>query len=275
MFERSWPAVASKLFTTDGNATGNITVVSASGLKVGQTVIITAATLPNLELKIKRVYSGTALAVGDKDKGIEHRRDISAYTTALGAAITANMQERSRVPLQEIERAVYEEEPTVAIRVIQVDKYGVPVGGGGGASSDVNVHDGGGTSITSTTVGPKQGLDVNILNTPLSVSLDLDLDAILPQFNAVPAASITGSTPGTAVTLLTATADRNMFTLKNTLNRAVRLTLNGTTWLELDNNMGASFDFASNGKKLAVGDVVGAYYVSVQPQLGSLALSLI
>jgi len=34
---------------------------------------------------------------------------------------------------------------------------------GGGLAANVNVHDGGGTAITSTTVGAAQGLDVNIV----------------------------------------------------------------------------------------------------------------
>lgn len=188
MFERFWPAVVSKPFTTNGTATGDITVADATGIKVGQLVVLTAATLPNLELKVKRVYSGTSFAVGDKDKGIDHRHDISAYTVALSAAVTANFQHRSNIPLQEINRAVYEEEPTVAIRTVQVDKYGNIVGGSGGASTDVNVHDGGGTSITSTTVGPKQALDVNIAGGNITIDnaqLNMELDATDPDGDSV------------------------------------------------------------------------------------------
>lgn len=66
----------------------------------------------------------TTMYVGPKEGNIDTRSDISAYTTALNAAVFANEQLRSKVPEQEIERLTYEEEPTVARRVVNVDPFG-------------------------------------------------------------------------------------------------------------------------------------------------------
>lgn len=123
--ERRIYAVPSTPFTSDGDATGKFTVTDSSIFLVGQIVFLSSNTQSNLELKIKRILpDGTTVFVGPKNKGIHARTDISAYTTADSATITANEQERPNIPEQEIERVTYEEEPTVARRVILVDKNG-------------------------------------------------------------------------------------------------------------------------------------------------------
>lgn len=273
--EKFWPSIGTVPFTANGTITGHITLASATGFKVKMQIIVTSATQPTLSLEVKRVPSGTVLEVGPRGTHIDDRVNLSAYLLADGAAITANFQKRPSIPLQELERAVYAEEPTVAIRVVQVDQYGNIIGGGGGVSSDVNLISVGGSAISLGQQDMAHSIPIVIASNQSAIPVTFGLDAIAPQFNIVPAVSLIGSTPATAVTLLVASTDRKMFTLKNTLNRSVRLTLNGTLWLELDFNTNASFDFASNGKKLAAGDVIGAYYVSQKPNVGTLALSLI
>jgi len=124
-------------------------------------------------LEVKRVPSGTVVELGPTDAAISGRTDLSLYTVADGASITANFQARNRIPLKDIERAVYEEEPTVAIRVVQVDQFGNLLGGSSGVASNVNIRDGAGVSLTSTTFGADQALDVNIVN-PIPIAVDLD-----------------------------------------------------------------------------------------------------
>jgi hypothetical protein len=124
MFEKRWAAVPPQLFTSNGTLGGVITVIDSSLFKVKQQVNITANTIPNLNLEIKSVPNDVTIIVGPIGANIFTYSDISVYTTALSSAISAIEQKRSSVPVEEINRAVYEEEPTVAIRNILVDKNG-------------------------------------------------------------------------------------------------------------------------------------------------------
>lgn len=126
MIEKRLKAVAPQLFTLDGTVNGIVTITDTRLFKVKQKIIIKATALPDLNLEIKRVYSSTQLAVGEikHQQGIDHRSDISAYILANAPFIFANEQPRSSVPEQEVERSTYEEEPTVARRVMLVDILG-------------------------------------------------------------------------------------------------------------------------------------------------------
>lgn len=124
MFEKRWAAVPPQLFTSNGTPGGVITVIDSSLFKVKQQVNIIANTLPNLNLEIKSVPNDVTIIVGPIGANIFTYSDVSAYTTALSGAISANEQKRSSVPVEEINRAVYEEEPTVALRNVLVDKHG-------------------------------------------------------------------------------------------------------------------------------------------------------
>jgi len=124
MFEKRWAAVPPQLFTSNGTQGGVITVIDSSIFKVKQEVNISANTLPNLNLEIKQIPNDVTIIVGPKGGNINNFTDISAYTTALSAAISANEQKRALIPQEEVIRAVYEEEPTVAFRNVLVDKHG-------------------------------------------------------------------------------------------------------------------------------------------------------
>lgn len=127
MFEKRWAAVPPQLFTTNGSANGEIKVANTAChlFKVKQKVILSASTLPNLDnIEIKKILDDDTIIIGPCGSNIHSTTNISAYTVALGAAIFANEQMRSSVPLEEFTRAVYEEEPTVANRTILVDECG-------------------------------------------------------------------------------------------------------------------------------------------------------
>lgn len=123
MLEKRFVAVPPQLFTTDGTADGKLTVVYSGFFKVKQQIIVVSNTQPPKELEIKRINSVNEIEVGPKGH-INNREDISAYTVAGGANIKANEQVRPSIPQEEIIRAVYEEEPVVAYRVIGVDQNG-------------------------------------------------------------------------------------------------------------------------------------------------------
>jgi hypothetical protein len=127
MFEKRWAAVPPQSFTVDGTISGAIKIAgnACHFFKVKQEVYLTATSLPNLDkIEIKKILDDMTIIVGPCHGNIHATIDISAYTVALGAAISANEQKRSSVPFEEFTRAVYEEEPTVANRTILVDECG-------------------------------------------------------------------------------------------------------------------------------------------------------
>ena len=272
-FEKSWPYIVAA-FTADGSASGLATVATTAGLHAKLTVTLSGVGLPALLLQVKRVYSDTTFSLGPISSDMDRTADLSAYTVLANSGIVANQQERPGINGDSISRAVYEEEPAVALRVLQVDRLGNPVGGGGGVASDINVVKWGGAATSLGQKDMASSVPVVLASNQSAIPVNIFLAALTPQFNALAFSGITGATPATANTILTASADRTMFTLKNTLNRTVRLTLNGALWLELDGNVNASFDFGANGKKLASGAVVGVYCPGVKPANGSLALTL-
>jgi len=127
MFEKRWAAVPPQLFTVNGSANGVIKVAAdaCALFKVKQKVIINAATLPVLDqIEVKKILDDNTIVIGPQSANIHTYTDLSAYTTALGAFIFANEQHRALIPYEEVVRAVYEEEPTVANRSILVDQCG-------------------------------------------------------------------------------------------------------------------------------------------------------
>lgn len=121
--ERKLGLVSPVLFTSNGTAGGLVTVPDTKGFVVKAQVVLTANTLPNLQLEIKRVLSSTQFLVGEKGK-IEQRANIQAYTTALNSSIYQPEQDRPGIMQEQHERAVYAEEPIMAKRSILVDEYG-------------------------------------------------------------------------------------------------------------------------------------------------------
>lgn len=125
MFEKRFAAVPAQVFTADGGANGSVSVADTSLFKVKQQVIVTATGQPNLDaLEVKKVLSPTSMIVGPSTGSINTFTNLSAYTVLAGASIQANEQKRPTIGADDFERAVYEEEPTVAKRVILVDEFG-------------------------------------------------------------------------------------------------------------------------------------------------------
>lgn len=125
MLEKRFYAVPPQPLTTNGSVNGYITIYNACVLlKVKQVVNVTD-TLGNLRTyEVKRIDEPDRVFLGPIGKPLLCYDDLSAYTTANGAFLFADEQQRTKIAEQEIPRAVYAEEPTVAVRSILVDDCG-------------------------------------------------------------------------------------------------------------------------------------------------------
>ena len=148
--ERRWGDVLQTL-TLDGASNGMVTVSDTAGLHTKQTIQLSSATQPRRTYQVKRVLSSTALWVGPVNSDIDAKSDVSVYLVLDGAQLEAFEQQRPGIDYIFVLRQVYEEEPGMALRVMQVDQYGDPIGSGG-VAADVNVAKWGGAA---TTLGQK------------------------------------------------------------------------------------------------------------------------
>lgn len=117
-------AVPPQTFTSNGTSLGKLTIDDVRPFMVGQIVILLSDTQQPINLKIKRITDRHTIFVGEVDKPIQSRVDISAYTVTDNARISAAEQPRPTVPEQEVERNTYAEEPIVARRVIPINPFG-------------------------------------------------------------------------------------------------------------------------------------------------------
>ena len=223
MFEKRFAAVPPQFFTADGTASGLITIARDACIlfKVKQKVILTANTLPNIELEIKEIDSNNNIYVGPKagtlgapnsNTGISARTDISAYTVALSAAIMADEQKRPAIDNIEIVRATYEEEPTTAVRSILVDPCGDLIGpenplsvafDGTVTIGDVSIVEGGNTM----TVNPDGSINtINLAQLVPKEFNEIDLTNSVIAGQTVPTV-VTYKLASVAVAVLTLTYD--------------------------------------------------------------------
>lgn len=122
--ERKWEHIPPRAFALNGGADGSVYLATTRNFKVKQKVAISATGLPNLSLEVKRVISPTQLIVGPVSSKMSDKQDLSFYTLATSPTIRAEEQDRSGIPLEQHERAVYAEEPIMAKRSILVDEFG-------------------------------------------------------------------------------------------------------------------------------------------------------
>ena len=125
--ERKWNAVLPQLFTVDGTAQGVITLADTAGFKTKQLAYLLKNATNPLPVQVMKVLSPTKLIVGAINAKLSGWMplDVSAYTVASGASIGAEEQDKiANPPDGDHYKAVYESDPTVADRVVFVDKYG-------------------------------------------------------------------------------------------------------------------------------------------------------
>ena len=124
--ERTWKQISAVSFTADGQSNGIITIADTFCFKVNMVVILKAAGKEPLRLGIKRVIDDKMFIVGPEKGTVHSKYDVSSYVLGINPTVESPEQPRPNIPPADYERAVYEEEPTVAKRVFNVDKYGRP-----------------------------------------------------------------------------------------------------------------------------------------------------
>lgn len=172
--EKRWFAISPQVLLIDGTSEGLLTIEDACSIfKVKQEVTLKSSTQPPLHLEVKRFISQTEFYVGLKGN-INRRADVSAYTVADGATLKAPEQNRSSIPQLEYERACYEEEPTIAKRVVIVDECGRKAGNETNpihVDTEINVND--------------INVDIKLPNTPethkITASSTAEFSYILPD----------------------------------------------------------------------------------------------
>lgn len=124
-FERYWPAVAPRQFTSDGTTTGLIQISDTRGFKVKGRAILQSLTQPATEVEVKKVLSDTQMIVGKVGSPITDRSfNASIFTVVDGSFAFANEQEKVKVPQIDREHATYDQEPANAWRNVLVDQLG-------------------------------------------------------------------------------------------------------------------------------------------------------
>lgn len=132
--EKRFYAIPPQALIADGLADGTITVDSTYCWKVGQIITCVSNTVTFRRLKIKAVLSENIIKVGDVNTPIYKFSDVSDLLVADTAmielvddAIHTGSHASNRRPVidhLELFRAVYEEEPTIALRSHMVDWLG-------------------------------------------------------------------------------------------------------------------------------------------------------
>lgn len=289
MFEKRFALVPAQVFTADGGANGSVSIADTRLFKVKQQVVITATGQPNLDtLEVKKVLSLTQMIVGPQTGNINTFTDLSAYTTVAGARIFANEQKRPQISADDFERAVYEEEPTVAKRVILVDELGnkydddnpLPTSATFSGSISVGEVDQGAPNtianawpvkITDGTdtlnINPDGSLNVNISQDTAADGLTVDYFEITSVPSAVETTIITVTAPvgGKRIQKVDFSGDNNaLYRVKVDGNTVAT---RRTWWTHF--NESVSFEGFVNGLLLTVGQVLTVTVIHNRPDLGA------
>ena len=120
-FERDLSAVAPVLLTANGGTEGQIQITSTLGFFVKQQVILQASAIPPLNVGSKKCYFQIPnLLVGPASPNMNHRVDVSVYTTAAGSFMFAVKQPKAVLPMESRLYASYIQEPSNSWRVTPV-----------------------------------------------------------------------------------------------------------------------------------------------------------
>lgn len=288
MLEKRFAAIAPQAFTADGTSVGVVTIANTSLFKVKQRIILASGAEPNLELEVKQVLSPTTMVVGPVTGSITAVADISAYLVSDGANVFANQQKRPTIIADEFERAVYDEEPTVAKRVVLVDEFGNKYNSGNKLPVDA-------TFSGSITVGEVSQGDPNTLSNawpvkvtdgtnPLVVNSDGSINVNIASSTSEPGLSIahneiTSVGASSETTIITVTAPPGgqrveKIEVSGDTVALFRVKVNGTTivnkrsWWTAFNQ---TFDFENfvNGLFLTSGQVLTVTVYHDRPYLGA------
>lgn len=283
--EQKWPAVPPQLFTVDGGAQGQITVADVRGFKVKQAVQIKATGQPDLRVQVKRVTRKTGkIIVGpfpdtntQGKAGLRTTTDLSAYTLAAGAIIFAEEQDKIKIKPDDQDIATYEQEPTVARRVVQVDQFGdfydqdnpIPIIFDGTISiGQVEVIGTNGNTIEPNTDG---SINVNVVQTPVTGHNVKNIyNEVLAVASGVETQIVSYTVPfaKTAVLERISASGENVGNYKAYLNGSP-IDLQRTYY---GGDFNALFEFmtgTSDGFVLVAGDVISVKILHTRPFVGN------
>lgn len=122
--ERRWAEISAISFTDDGKENGTVTIEDTSRFKVKMRVTVQSDVNQPTNFQVKRVLNRTQMILGPTQGKHSLTSDMSSFPLSDNPTIRAVEQERPPIPPVDFERASYEEEPTMAKRVIPVNKYG-------------------------------------------------------------------------------------------------------------------------------------------------------
>lgn len=132
--ERRWDGIPESPLTANGQEDGIITVEDTAYYKAKMYVVLKSDTHQPVRYQIQRVLSRTQMIIGLTPQEFAERRkkqkntlrivDATRWLVSDNATIEAPEQERPNIPHEDYERAVYEEEPVMAKRIVPVNEYG-------------------------------------------------------------------------------------------------------------------------------------------------------
>lgn len=120
--ERTWPSLILSPISVNNHV---VTVSSTRGLKTKQHVQLSKAGIDTQTFEIKRVVSSTEIMVGPTSTNIKKTTEAVLFD---GGILSLSEQSRNKLGDAPIMRAVYEEEPTIALRTVDVDYLGNIIG---------------------------------------------------------------------------------------------------------------------------------------------------
>lgn len=184
-FEKSWSTVAPTPLTANGSSVGVIQIADTKGFKVKGAAQLSDSNGLKMVVQVNQVLSETTMIVGKLGSspsatagGIASGAvvDVSAFLVSNNAVIGFAQQPKSKIKTDDIDEAVYENDPVVAIRTIEVDPYGemygpdhpMPVAFDGTISiGDVSIVEGGNTMV----VNPDGSINVVVESIPSSTNV--------------------------------------------------------------------------------------------------------
>ena len=292
-YEKRFKAVPPQLFTSNGDIYGKFTIApdACSLFKVKQQVIINATGQPTLNVEIKRIDGPGTIYIGPSKSNITDRTNLSAYTVALGASIYAIEQPRTAIPEEQIERLTYDEEPTMARRVILVDECGdrvneanplpvnatVSVGdvyvqltdkdnvpNPGDVHDSVRIGDG----TDELAINPDGSINVKVESSSESIESIYDEETLVPSGSTVVVTSYT-VLPGFITFLQKVDVSGNNIAQYDLLVNSIRIDRR-RTWFN-GGGLDTTFAFADDpvgGLQLNVGDIIEVIAYNFRPDPG-------
>lgn len=299
-FEKRLAELQPRNITADGTADGQLQIDDAFLLKVKQIIYLRSNTLPSLKLEVKRVVDPVTFYVGPVGGSIDARTDVSTYLMADQARVFNTDRKdlgRPSIDTDDFLRAVYDEEPVVAIRTVLVDRGGRYVGSDPDAPFYVQLTDGSvnigtvhaqlemflshrdndpdagdvhsslrvGDGVEELQINPDGSINVS----PTPISPSVRIESAYNEITAVPT-----STP-TLLVSYTAPMGKVSFLQKIFVSgenvATYKIKLNGTaietirTYFGGPLNASADFSDSIRGRLLVVGDVVTVFVEHQRP----------